>query len=515
MGNSLFEDEASTYYIVTGHSLGQILQPQYGHAIELNPPLYFLLSWAAERFGSSPELLRATSLLAGVGAIPVTFLVGVRTFGRRAGLSAAALVALSPFLIFYSTQARPYALLVFLSIASTLALVRALDGEGWRWWVVYAICSCAAMYTQYTALFVLAAQAIWAFVSQPRARRTVVLANLCAAIGFAPHIPAVIRDSRSFGAHAFAVLEPFNLHTVGHDLAVWAVGQPWATLASVPGTLALAIVAVGMTVALVGGMTNIGRIGAPVTRRSFVLLPFALAMAAPVGLVLYSVLRESLWDPRNLSASWPGLALTAGALLTSVRRPMQYVAIALVLGGFAIGAARMLTPSAERPDYAAAAELVVHGGSPSSTVAIVPAPGPGPLAAMDAALAYAGQPDRHLLRIGAPSLQAVLSAPRYAFLPATPTRVLARQADQTPAGGKLFVVVPGTADLGELLSGRQIDVPRALGPVLGTGGFGRLMSTVFPPLSSFLRAIAPQFRHLETRTFPGVFHVTVYVFERR
>jgi len=36
--------------------------------------------------------------------------------------------------------------------------------------------------------------------------------------------------------------------------------------------------------------------------------------------VLYGVLRESLWDPRNLSASWPGLALTAGALLTSVRR---------------------------------------------------------------------------------------------------------------------------------------------------------------------------------------------------
>jgi uncharacterized membrane protein len=66
------------------------------------------------------------------------------TVGARAAVVGCALVALFPFLIFYSTEARPYALLVLLILLSTLALLRAVRAGGLGWWAAYAVFACAA-----------------------------------------------------------------------------------------------------------------------------------------------------------------------------------------------------------------------------------------------------------------------------------------------------------------------------------------------------------------------------------
>ena len=84
---------------------------------------------AADR--DRPLGLRSLSALAGVATIPVAFLLGRELRGRRAGLIAAALVAVNPMLIWYSQEARAYALLVLFCALSLLYCVRALRvGEG-------------------------------------------------------------------------------------------------------------------------------------------------------------------------------------------------------------------------------------------------------------------------------------------------------------------------------------------------------------------------------------------------
>src|SRR5438874_2417330 len=81
----------------------------------------------------------------------------------------AALVAIAPFAIFYSTEARAYGTLAFLVAFSTYALLRALESSERRWWVAYGVASCAALYAHYTAIFPLAAQVAWAaFVHRDR-----------------------------------------------------------------------------------------------------------------------------------------------------------------------------------------------------------------------------------------------------------------------------------------------------------------------------------------------------------
>jgi hypothetical protein len=221
----------------------------------------------------------------------------------------------------------------------------------------------------------------------------------------------------------------------------------------------------------------------------------------------------SAWDVRNLIVSSPGLALVAGWL---VSRPLGWPRPLLtgLLGlGFALGAVGLLSTEHQRPDYAAAAAYIVTHGSRRDPVAIVPAPTPGPLTAMDAALAFAGQRGRTLLRIGSAQLPAVLRARPYAFLPPTPAATLATAT--TGGDGRVFVLAPGQASVSALLRSGTVNGARVLGPIFGTGPGGRLYVTVFAPLSAYLRAIDRRYAPVQTIRFPGFVKLSLYVFVRR
>ena len=94
---------------------------------ESNPPLYYTLAWGwTKAFGTGEFGLRSLSACFGLATVPVAYCVGAELSSRRAGLIAAALVAVNPMLIWYSQEARSYAVLVFFCAVSLLFLVRAL-----------------------------------------------------------------------------------------------------------------------------------------------------------------------------------------------------------------------------------------------------------------------------------------------------------------------------------------------------------------------------------------------------
>ena len=71
--------------------------------------------------------LRSLSAIAGVALVPIAYLAARELVSRRAGLVAAALVAVNPFMIWYSQEARAYMLLAALTGASFLYFVRARE----------------------------------------------------------------------------------------------------------------------------------------------------------------------------------------------------------------------------------------------------------------------------------------------------------------------------------------------------------------------------------------------------
>src|SRR5215218_1400014 len=73
----------------------------------------------------TPALVRLPSVLAGVFLPLVVYGLGRELFSRGAGLIAALITALSPIMLDYSHDARPYSLLAFLTAVSVYCLVMA------------------------------------------------------------------------------------------------------------------------------------------------------------------------------------------------------------------------------------------------------------------------------------------------------------------------------------------------------------------------------------------------------
>jgi len=120
---------------------------------ENTPPLYYLLLrvWLAIG-GWSEASLRFPSAVFGTLFVLVIIWVGSEIFNRRVGLWSGLCAAISPIHIYYSQEARAYALLA-LALALTYAtLWRALRTNTWRSWLLVSACALVAFYSHYSAI---------------------------------------------------------------------------------------------------------------------------------------------------------------------------------------------------------------------------------------------------------------------------------------------------------------------------------------------------------------------------
>ena len=433
--DSVFADELSTYWVLHGRGLSGVVSTVHTDA-EITPPLYFILAWLTTKIASSIEMLRLPSFIAGVAAIPLTYLLGLRTVGRWPGIIAAALTALSPFMIFYSTEARGYELMIVLVLCSTLALLAGVEQGRSRWWLLYTVSSCAAVYTHYTAVFGLAAQLLWVLWAYPHARRAALLANLAAILLFLPWLSGLIADLQSPTTKILAALEPFSLGTVRTSLARWSFGAPFSIIdiSSLPGVPALILMTAGVLAAAVGlAGTAPGRAQVRALVRSRFTLVLALALAAPVGEALVSAVGSDVLGTRNLAVSWPGLALVAATLLVRAPQPYRLPSIALLLAAFTIAGVKMAQTGYQRPAVREATRLIDQQASPGDVVVDATRVTPGPLTAVDV---YLSRPLR-VVRAGVPQER---DHPFGVFDPIVTARQAAKRAATVADGRRIFLV---------------------------------------------------------------------------
>ena len=102
-------DEAVTVVRVLHPSLIDTLSTVPGS--ESTPPFYYGVAWFWTRvFGSSEVGLRSLSALAGTATILVVYMAGRELLSRRTGWIAAAIIAVNPAMIWFSQDARAYAI---------------------------------------------------------------------------------------------------------------------------------------------------------------------------------------------------------------------------------------------------------------------------------------------------------------------------------------------------------------------------------------------------------------------
>lgn len=138
-------------------------------ASDTHPPFYpFLLFLWLPLAGSTAFATRTLSVLIGILAIPLVFVLAKRLTQRtRVKWFATILMTVSPLMIYYSQETRMYELVAVLALASTYFVLRNHPGA-------YLISTLLAIYTHYSAFFVLVAQNMFALIRLRHQRATLV-----------------------------------------------------------------------------------------------------------------------------------------------------------------------------------------------------------------------------------------------------------------------------------------------------------------------------------------------------
>ncbi len=367
---SLWFDEAVTVV--------DVLRPSFGATMEAlsradpTPPLYYALLWVwTQAFGTDEVGLRSLSALCGTLTVPVIYAAAAElTASRRAGLAAAALVAVNPLLVWYSQETRAYALLALVVALSLFAFARALEAPRPPALALWAGAAALALLTHYFAVFLVAAQGLW-LLTAARRRVAVVAAG-------APVV--VLGLALAFLArHQAPTAGVTWVHDLPSDLRVMELPLRFVAGPRLGGVRELEMALAALLCALpfvpwiarvvgrpVGwshrAPASAGADGAPSPgerrlRRAIivagalaaavVLTPLLLAATGVIDVFFYRYL---------LPASLP-LAVAIGALTAMARHGRRRAALlaGLCLLFLALDLAAALTPSAHREDWRAAA----------------------------------------------------------------------------------------------------------------------------------------------------------------
>jgi uncharacterized membrane protein len=157
--NSLWLDEASTLNTAV-KSIPDIWQ--FTTMGEFNPPLFYWTEHVMLFLGNSELVLRIIPALLGVLSIPLIYLVGKEFMDRNTGIISAAAFAFSPFLLFYSQEARAYSMMLFFVLFSMIFYFRALKNNDIRDWALFGILSALAFWSHFYAMVIIGALVLYA-----------------------------------------------------------------------------------------------------------------------------------------------------------------------------------------------------------------------------------------------------------------------------------------------------------------------------------------------------------------
>ena len=125
LGSSLWLDETGTFWVIRGSLANTIEAAARYHC---QTPAYYVLEWLIRQIAGANEIaLRAPSFGAMLITLWLLYRLAVRLGDASQGMpTVIAFAVLSP-VAFAASDARPYAIALMFSVASTLALVRWLD----------------------------------------------------------------------------------------------------------------------------------------------------------------------------------------------------------------------------------------------------------------------------------------------------------------------------------------------------------------------------------------------------
>jgi hypothetical protein len=292
------------------------------------PPLFYaLLHFSLPWTGDSPFGVRLPSLVCSVLVLLAVYW-GMRqcAFDHAHGLAAMLLAAGSSVLIYYSHEARAYALLALLGTLSVGLLVRCLCKPGLASYLLYAAVLVLLAYTHGYALLLFASQLFvlivykrWKLSTIPLAAMIVAAMPLLLRMLNKTYLPGGAGTPTNMAA-VFSLVNSLSIGTIGmQDVPV--ISKP--ELLSYPNPMinrVLPFVGILILVALLWWSVQSYRRADPTQRQSMLVLWACMVLPALLALFAGSLpVADPQWLLRGLIYLWPLYAMAAAAACRSVR----------------------------------------------------------------------------------------------------------------------------------------------------------------------------------------------------
>ena len=269
-----------------------------------HPLLFQVLLSLVLRIHETDFAARAFAAAIGVAAVAMTFLLGSRLYGRRAGLLAALLLAVMPYHVIVSRQVLLDGLMTLCATAALYCVARYCDGCRPRWLLAAAGLMGASILTKETSVVLLAALYAFFALSRPVPARW---RHILLALGVT-------------GAEIIAwplALRASGQAKTGQSYLLWQLFRrpnhgPWFYLAVLPSWIGPAV--------LIAALIGLIRLRRDATWREPLLLAW----------VIVPVLFFTLWPVKGfeyLLPAAPALAVLAGRTLSLCSIPRAPVSL--------------------------------------------------------------------------------------------------------------------------------------------------------------------------------------------
>ena len=180
-------------------------------------PLYFVLTrlWMSW-WGSSITVMRSFAACLSLLIFPALYWLGQELFAHRAiSRIAVMLMAVSPFYVNYSQEARPYSLWTLTILLTSASLLRGIRLKKWRWWWLYSCCLVLGFYTSLFSIYVAIFQGIYLLLAPLQSKAEVMIkylvSSIVASLIFAPWLWNIIRHLDLFQTNTSWMRGNFNL----------------------------------------------------------------------------------------------------------------------------------------------------------------------------------------------------------------------------------------------------------------------------------------------------------------
>jgi 4-amino-4-deoxy-L-arabinose transferase-like glycosyltransferase len=219
---SFWTDEIFTYNGASETLAKIAFEPEVNLSIQ--PFYYSIAHFFIGPYKNQEALLRGPSVILGSISILLIFLITKNLIGNKGGILSALILAISPFHIWYSQEARPYAMLICLALLSFWLFQKLLkDGTNFWWRVSFVISTTLIFYCHTVGIVFIGFLVVYILLVVPRTNWNVwrpvflsILVLVLPAFYRTAIVPPIVRGAQTW--------RPFNSLSIPYVLWAFSIG---------------------------------------------------------------------------------------------------------------------------------------------------------------------------------------------------------------------------------------------------------------------------------------------------